>query len=373
MRLISPAMVMIALSLASHVSAQADDQSAQTGVVEYYPSVAEPDNSKLSANFQRFLSWFGGEFNNNEQVWQQLQESGRTATGIPADPFEPVHWLHAPVLPANFEKLGNPRWFYVKAMQAGSKAVKRQRFYRFSENSQGVIKLESYGFVDPAKYLQMESKPDLAKNMILSDLKAMPGCEVLFRYEDTSKSYRGQTQQATCRGKARSGKNLFVSDNWLIKQGGIEFINNAKDDKGVQLIGRADGKALAPRRVNYFTGWAAILRGAKDAQRTGKFSYAGNIVIHNEGDRYRLNYDNGEPTGYSIELAQLTYQNTKTAILKAALIDDATGETETYIWANPEATRLGMNLKWIQVGLTLKALDPNYGYKKLPVAKAPMQ
>ena len=56
-------------------------------------------------------------------------------------------------------------------------------------------------------------------------------------------------------------------------------------------------------------------------------------------------------TGYSVELAQLTYQETKTPILKLAVLDKE-GHAFTYIWANPEAERLGINMRWMQLGLT---------------------
>ena len=51
-----------------------------------------------------------------------------------------------------------------------------------------------------------------------------------------------------------------------------------------------------------------------------------------------------------MELAQLTYQATQTPILKLAMLDKE-GYAFTYIWANPEADRLGINMRWMQVGL----------------------
>ncbi|NJR44304.1 hypothetical protein HC761_02450, partial [bacterium] len=48
-------------------------------------------------------------------------------------------------------------------------------------------------------------------------------------------------------------------------------------------------------------------------------------------------FDDGKPSGYTLELAQLTYQDTKTPILKFTLIEDASKTSATYIWSDTDA------------------------------------
>jgi hypothetical protein len=91
-------------------------------------------------------------------------------------------------------------------------------------------------------------------------------------------------------------------------------------------------------------------------------SAAGPGLMHDEGQRWRLLDADGQPSGWSIELARLTYQETRTAVLKLGLIEDATGDTVAYSWANPEAERIGINLRWAQIGLTLKQPQPQFGF-----------
>jgi hypothetical protein len=38
-------------------------------------------------------------------------------------------------------------------------------------------------------------------------------------------------------------------------------------------------------------------------------------------------------------------------VLKLSIVGDADGATLAYAWANPEASRIGINLGWVQVGL----------------------
>ena len=51
------------------------------------------------------------------------------------------------------------------------------------------------------------------------------------------------------------------------------------------------------------------------------------LQLHNEGQIVTLNFEDGSPSKLQIQLAQLTYQNTRAAILKLTLLDQSTGKT----------------------------------------------
>lgn len=75
------------------------------------------------------------------------------------------------------------------------------------------------------------------------------------------------------------------------------------------------------------------------------------IALHDEGFVVSI-ADAGKPTGYAVELARLTYQNTRTAVLKLGVVDESSGETVSYSWTEPGTERIGINLRWVQPGLT---------------------
>ena len=58
-------------------------------------------------------------------------------------------------------------------------------------------------------------------------------------------------------------------------------------------------------------------------------------------------------------LERLTYREGNVPVLKLSVVGDADGSTLAYAWANPEATRIGINLGWVQVGL-----DPRRRYDR---------
>lgn len=106
------------------------------------------------------------------------------------------------------------------------------------------------------------------------------------------------------------------------------------------------------RRVCHYTGWVALRRSRLDPDAApDDHVFVRGARWHDEGFVFPV-LDEGRPTGYAVELARLTYQNTRTAVLKLGVIDMSTGETLSYSWAAPGAERIGINLRWIQAGLT---------------------
>jgi hypothetical protein len=76
------------------------------------------------------------------------------------------------------------------------------------------------------------------------------------------------------------------------------------------------------------------------------------VRIGSEGGRYALHWRDGAPSGYSLALERLTYRDGNVPVLKLSVVSDADGSTLAYAWANPEATRIGINLGWVQIGLS---------------------
>ena len=113
-----------------------------------------------------------------------------------------------------------------------------------------------------------------------------------------------------------------------------------------------DGEAERARRVRHYRGWVALKRSHLDAEAADDdYVFVREVDWHDEGFLLPV-LDDGRPTGYAVELARLTYQNTRTSILKLGVIELATGDTLSYAWAEPGADRIGINLRWIQAGLT---------------------
>jgi len=113
------------------------------------------------------------------------------------------------------------------------------------------------------------------------------------------------------------------------------------------------------RRVMSFGGWAAVNgAGPKAAADSGDWHMDRTVRIGSEGGRYTLKWRDGSASGYSLGLERLTYRDGNVPVLKLSVIDDANGSALAYAWANPEATRIGINLGWVQVGLDREGIAP---------------
>lgn len=106
------------------------------------------------------------------------------------------------------------------------------------------------------------------------------------------------------------------------------------------------------REVTEFSGWAAV-NGAGPAAgaESSDWHMNRNVRLGSEGGRAALAWRDGKPSGFSLSLERLTYREGNVPVLKLSVIDDASGRALAYAWANPEATRIGINLGWLQVGL----------------------
>lgn len=113
----------------------------------------------------------------------------------------------------------------------------------------------------------------------------------------------------------------------------------------------ADARSDA-RRVGFFDGWAAINGAGPRASADNRdWHMHRDVRIGSEGGQVPLRWRDGNPSGYSLRLERLTYRDGNVPVLKLSVVDDADGHALAYAWANPEATRIGVNLGWVQVGL----------------------
>ncbi len=116
---------------------------------------------------------------------------------------------------------------------------------------------------------------------------------------------------------------------------------------------RGNSAGIDARRLRWFSGWAAINGGGSKAKVVNQdWHTQSDLHLSSEGGRAPLHWRDGAASGYSLELVRATYAERKLSVLQINVIDDASGQVIDYAWTNPEATAIGVNLGWLQVGLT---------------------
>ncbi|QBY04588.1 hypothetical protein E2K93_09385 [Thalassotalea sp. HSM 43] len=336
--------------LLSGCASQADSQSTTAVPVE------DPLKEQL------FHSWFAAEFDNHEQHWQDsIDKKDNPELQV----HEHIHHVFAPLPTPAME---GETYFVKQYMDGDSNKVYRQRLYQFIRNEQkGAIQLNIYRFKDEEKYQDAHLNPEAYQTLTMDEVTTYPGCEVYWAYKQDQSAgdyFEGSMEQNACAIKSRrSGKMIYFNDTLRLTDNEIWIADVAHDEDGNYVFGNKAGIPHINRKVTYFTGWGGNKLGGPDGEDEKSWGFTRNIMIHNEGQIWPLIDDKtGESTGYSIQLAKLTYQNTKNPILKLGIIDDATGKTITYIWSDRINEKLGINLRWLQAGLTEKEQNPHFGF-----------
>jgi hypothetical protein len=240
----------------------------------------------------------------------------------------------------------------------------RRRFYSFSlddslDNEEHAIRLDIFSFNDEEKYADAHLTPELLKGLSAADLTGRPGCEVYWKY--TGEFFHGYMKENACRVKSqRSGKEIFITDDLKLTPDEIWIRDEAFFADGTRVFGNVAGVHHKNRKVQYYTGWGAVTNSGpgiefndenwvhrdNDWEFVGDLEHFSRFVIHNEGQIVPVLSEDGSPSGYSVQLAKLTYANTSVPILTLKIREDATGKTRAYSWAETGAERIGINTCW---------------------------
>ena len=291
--------------------------------------------------FERFLRWFEGEFDNYEQVWQQKTDGEK-------DLLEHIHHIFKPVV---LPWLGEHVFFVKQYLDGDYAQVYRQRLYSFAVNEdENAIQLTIYSFLDEMAFRMADQQPALLETLEKNRLKTIPGCEVFWKWN--GEYFDGYMKEDACTFvSTRSGKRMYINDTLRLTEDWIWIQDQARDADGNRVFGH--DVPHKNRKVKFYQGWMALKahRSNPDADLSD-WIFTRIDKMHNEGQKIALLDKAGDRTGYTLSLETLTYANTEVPVLKIGVIDDRTGYTLSYSWTDPASRRLGLNVRWFQAGLT---------------------
>lgn len=310
----------------------------------------------LSDDLQQLTTWFSGEWNNNEQVWQQKIDAADIKLLVKQDLVEHVHEV---VVPLKLPQLGAHVFYVHQSSGMERTQIKSQRLLRFEVDSVAeAIRQDSFALKEPARFVNLHLNPTEMARLTSADLIPAPAsCAIYWRYDATVKTFQGASQTGKCINKAmRTGQDLVVTQSSTLNATFFTLLSQTRDASGQVLQGNLTDTAVRSRKVRYFEGWLWFRNAGPGALPEDKnTSFTAKYLMHSEGQRLPVLFQDGSPSPYLIELATLTYQNTRKPVLKFTLMDSATLKTLTYVWANADAHTIGMNLGWFQAGVAHKS------------------
>jgi hypothetical protein len=288
-----------------------------------------------AADPAQLAALMAGEWNNHEQVWQQKIDIADPK--VTAKPALSEH-LHQTVWPIKGSALGAQVLFVQPAAGGDTAALRAPYLLRVVPDTEGAVRIETLRISDAAKWQNAHRRSEgatAAAALTAADLKADPACEWRLLPAADKSGWTGAPRSGPC-GDARSMS--LGTERW--SQG-----------------------AINARKVRYYTGWLWFRNAGPGSSADDKdTSFTARFLVHNEGQKVPVLRKDGSETPWAVELAVLTYQNTRRPILKLALVDRATGKSVSYTWTDTDGRTIGINLGWFQTGLTMKAENVAFGF-----------
>ena len=296
----------------------------------------------LDGDLRLMMKWFEGRFDNFAQTVEEKESKSEF-------PHERIHSIFARV---NLPNIGENVFYVQQYLDGDAAKIYRQRLYVFTLNKpEKAIELKIYTFPDEKAVRDAHLDNAKLAGLTLDKMDSPKGCEVYWRLKGDK--FEGSMKLNACQVVSkRSGKTLIITDDLFLAKDEIWINDQAKDDKGNYVFGNKSGIHHKLKRVRMFEGWTAVLKDGS-TEMTGQDAPADawdgqrNLMIYDQGGSVKIN------DKFSAQLAQLTHRN-GTKVLTLKIIENASGKAVAYTWANPEAERIGINLRWVQVGFTLK-------------------
>lgn len=302
-----------------------------------------PPRAVQEKDFRTFLSWFEGEFDSGEQV------AFADELGIPKDAVpERIHSIFRRVnLPAFGEHV-----FYVEQYLDGDPAkIYRQRLYVFSlDEQEQAIKLVIHIPPDPKALVGAHRDPSKLTGLTPEMTRSPPGCEVYWRRRGDA--FLGDMKPGACTFKSeRSGKTIVVSDDLYLDDDEIWIHDRAVDADGGYVYGNKAGIPNKLRKVHHFRCWLSVKRDGLADDARGAWTFDRDIAVHDGGELVWVKTD-ARPARVGLKIRRPVWPsgpNQDSLVLYVH--DEGAADPQravSYGWADPGATRLGINLRWMQ-------------------------
>jgi hypothetical protein len=298
-------------------------------------------NAVLDRDLRTFLEWFPGVYDNQEQVYFEEEQ------GIPEDErHERIHHTFAPVdLPAFGENV-----FYVQQYLDDDPAkIYRQRIYVFTADyEENAIRLAIHTPHDVAALVDAHIDPSKLDGLTPEQTRHMPGCDVFWKKR--AAEFDGQMKAGECSFVSkRSGKRIIIDDDLVLSQDEIWISDRAEDEDGNYVFGNKAGISHKNVKARRFECWVAALEHDSES-----WTFEQGLEVWDQGGAATVVTDEDEPQTVRIKLRNVrwpTGDNRNSFVLYAFKGDSE--RAESYVWAEPTAERIAMNLRWMQASCSL--------------------
>jgi len=298
-------------------------------------------NAVLDRDMRTFLEWFPGVYDNQEQVYFEVEQ------GVPEDlRHERIHHTFAKVdLPAFGENV-----FYVQQYLDDDPAkIYRQRIYVFTTDYvENAIRLAIYTPNDVASLVDAHLDPSKLESLTPADAVNRPGCDVFWKKR--AAEFDGQMKPGACSFVSkRSGKRIIIDDDLILTDSEIWISDRAEDEDGNYVFGNKEGISHVNVKARRFDCWIAALE-----QNGEDWTFKRDLEMWDQGGTIWIETEEDKPQKIGIKMRNVRWpsgDNRNSLVLYAYRGDEE--RAASYVWGEPTAERLAMNLRWMQASCSL--------------------
>jgi hypothetical protein len=123
----------------------------------------------------------------------------------------------------------------------------------------------------------------------------------------------------------------------------------------------ADGQKSELRRARQVTCWVAVRKDKAKADGGEDWLFQSGVKLHDQGGRARVGGGDSGAQPVIIRVRNVTWDKGSTNSPVITLYihkPENPDRAESYSWAAPDSSRIGINLRWVQAGCTVEGRKP---------------
>lgn len=308
-----------------------------------------PPRAVLEKDLKVFLGWLEGAFDNNEQI------AFAGELGIPPDDVpERIHSIFKRVtLPAFGEHV-----FYVEQYLDGDPGqVYRQRLYSLDlDEAEHAIRLRIHVPEDPARLAGAHRDPAKLDGLTPAEAHSPAGCDVYWRRR--ADAFLGDMKPGTCTFVSkRTGMRVVVSDDLYLDDDELWIHDRAVDTQGNHVYGNRAGIPHKLKKVRPFRCWLSVRREGVEGEGPSAWTFDRDIAVHDGGELVWTATD-ARPAAVGLKIRRPVWPSGPNQDSLVLYVHDRAADDPQravgYGWADPQAERIGINLRWMQASCSLE-------------------
>lgn len=257
--------------------------------------------------FQKIIAFFDGAFDNFQQAWQENTEEDLHRVEV-----EQKHRHIHTIFEKHSSSTSNDIHYVLTHYENRNKEVKAGQHY-------------------------LSVAYDDATQKLISEFKGAnsPTETIIWRLKNES-----------IEGVSTSDNTIFnVTDNQLFIQQKEGFFENPFPYKMI--------------KCRFFSGFIEI----PNPDNPDTMIRMGDLTLHDQGDMVQFTYEDGQKGEFIVELTQLVFAK-RLSIMKLGVYDESmenihySSKAMSYTWTNPDAKRIGINLRKMLTGWTF--IEPGF-------------